>query len=106
MNYPQVEIKRAEPRDGRNAGMGRQTGWGAMVCRLKFSFAVGCRHFSFALSSCVFHAVFFISLDRVFFNWTIILYDGNFLEFFGSFDFEPVYYSFLQQGIILRTKFL
>lgn len=31
INGKQVEIKRAEPRDGRNAGMGRQTGWGAMM---------------------------------------------------------------------------
>jgi len=27
----QVEIKRAEPRDGRGGGMGRQSGWGAMM---------------------------------------------------------------------------
>jgi len=27
----QVEIKRAEPRDGRSGVMGRQSGWGTMV---------------------------------------------------------------------------
>lgn len=31
INGKQVEIKRAEPRDGRSAAMGRQTGWGAMM---------------------------------------------------------------------------